>query len=282
VYSTLIGALELAPHVADPGWVIFDCRHEGAADVEAGARAYAQGHIPGAHFAHLDRDLAGAKTGSNGRHPLPTRDAFVAWLRNEGVSDGSQVVAYDAHGGIYAARLWWMLRWVGHEAVAVLDGGIKAWKGDGHALTQDPPPKRQGNIVARAGVTSVDAAFVESHLGSREWKLVDARSPDRFRGENETLDPVGGHIPGAVNRYYKDNLAADGRFKTAAELRKEWLKVLGDVHAADSVQQCGSGVTAAHNLLALEVAGLQGARLYPGSWSEWVADPARPIATNGP
>jgi thiosulfate/3-mercaptopyruvate sulfurtransferase len=282
VYSTLIGARDLAPHVADAGWSIFDCRHGGASDVEAGARAYAEGHIPGARFAHLDRNLAGVKTGGNGRHPLPTRDEFVGWLRSEGVSDASQVVAYDAQGGIYAARLWWMLRWIGHEAVAVLDGGIAAWTREGNSLTQDSPGARTGNIVARAGVTSVDAAFVESHLGSREWKLVDARSPDRFRGENETLDPVGGHIPGAVNRYYIDNLAADGRFKNAAVLRQEWLKVLGDVHAADSVQQCGSGVTAAHNLLALEVAGLKGSRLYPGSWSEWVADPARPIATNGP
>jgi thiosulfate/3-mercaptopyruvate sulfurtransferase len=281
MYTTLVQAREFAPHVADPAWVIFDCRHD-LADVEAGVRAYGEGHIAGAHFAHLDRNLSGAKTGSNGRHPLPTRDDFVAWLRSEGVSDTSQVVAYDAQGGIFAARLWWMLRWVGHEAVAVLDGGIEAWTRAGNALTPDSPAKRQGNIVARAGVTSVDATFVESHLGSREWKLVDARSPDRFRGENETLDPVGGHIPGAVNRYYKDNLAGDGKFKTVAELRSDWLKVLGDVHAADSVQQCGSGVTAAHNLLALEVAGLQGARLYPGSWSEWVADPARPIATKGP
>jgi thiosulfate/3-mercaptopyruvate sulfurtransferase len=280
VYSTLIGARELAPHVADPGWVIFDCRHD-LADVEAGARAYGAGRIPGAHFAHLDRNLSGAKTGTNGRHPLPAREEFVGWLRAAGVSDTSQVVAYDAQGGMYAARLWWMLRWIGHEAVAVLDGGIDAWTREGNALTQDAPLVRQGNIVARAGVTTVDAVFVESHLGSKDWKLVDARSPDRFRGENETIDPVGGHIPGAVNRFYRDNLAADGKFKTAAELRSEWLKVLGDIHAADSVQQCGSGVTAAHNLLALEVAGLRGARLFPGSWSEWVADPARPIATKG-
>jgi thiosulfate/3-mercaptopyruvate sulfurtransferase len=275
--TTLIDTASLAAHADDPAWTIFDCRHD-LADADSGARAYAAGHIPDAHFAHLDRNLSGTKNGSNGRHPLPPREVFAAWLRSQGVNDGSQVVAYDAQGGIFAARLWWMLRWIGHEAVAVLDGGIEAWTRDGNALTQDSPAVRQGNIVVRAGVTIVDAAFVESHLGSREWKLVDARSPDRFRGENETLDPVGGHIPGAVNRYYKDNLAADGKFKTAAELRSEWLKVLGDIHAADSVQQCGSGVTAAHNLLAMELAGLPGSRLYPGSWSEWCSDPGRPVA----
>lgn len=275
--STLITVDALARHLEDSAWVIFDCRHD-LADVEAGARAYAAGHIPGARFANLDRNLSGAKTGRNGRHPLPTREVFVDWLKSQGVNDGSQVAAYDAQGGIFAARLWWMLRWVGHEAVCVLDGGLQAWEQSGRPLTQAVPVIVPGKIGDRAGINGVDARFIETHLGDAAWRLIDARSPDRYRGENETLDPVGGHIPGAVNRHYKDNLDANGRFKPLAALRKEFTEVLGDIDARDAVHQCGSGVTATHNLLAMEAAGLSGSRLYPGSWSEWSADPGRPVA----
>jgi thiosulfate/3-mercaptopyruvate sulfurtransferase len=277
VYTTLISAADLATHLRDPAWVLFDCSHD-LGDTEAGEHAYAQGHVPGARFAHLDHDLSGARTGSNGRHPLPDRGAFVAWLRAMGVSQASQVVAYDAQGGPYASRLWWMLRWIGHQAVCVLDGGLDAWARDGHGLTTAVPPRRDGDIENRAGVNPVDARFIEAQLGRKEWRLVDARSPERFRGENETLDPVGGHIPGAVNRFFKDNLDAAGRFKPAQQLRAEFARVLGDVSSRDSVQQCGSGVTACHNLLAMEIAGFAGSRLYPGSWSEWCADPGRPVA----
>jgi thiosulfate/3-mercaptopyruvate sulfurtransferase len=278
MYSTLITAAELAAHAADPAWVIFDCRHD-LADAGAGAWAYAEGHLPSTRFAHLDNNLSGEKTGKNGRHPLPRREAFVAWLRSQGVNDNSQVVAYDAQGGMFAARLWWMLRWVGHEAVCVLDGGIGAWQQAGSALTQAASVMTPGNIADRAGANPVSADYVEVHLGDPAWRLIDARSPDRYRGENETLDPVGGHIPGALNRFFKDNLAADGRFKPAEQLRTEFTAVLGDVPARDAVHQCGSGVTAAHNLLAMEVAGLSGSRLYPGSWSEWCAEPGRPVAS---
>jgi thiosulfate/3-mercaptopyruvate sulfurtransferase len=277
LYSTLISTAELAAHLDDPRWVIFDCRHD-LADVEAGARGYAEAHLPGAHFAHMDKNLSGAKTGRNGRHPLPAREAFVAWLREQGVSETSQVVTCDAQGGIFAARMWWMLRWIGHEAVCVLDGGLGAWKAEGRPLTQAPPAPRKGDISERAGINSVGADYVEARLGSKDWRLIDARSPDRYRGENETLDPVGGHIPGAVNRFYKDNLDTSGRFKSAAQLREEFTPVLGGIAAHDTIQQCGSGVTATHNLLAMEVAGLKGSRLYPGSWSEWVSDPGRPVA----
>ena len=277
MFTTLISAAELARHLGDPAWVAFDCRHD-LSDPDAEMYAYAAAHVPGARHLHLDRDLSGTRTGSNGRHPLPSREAFAAVLRAQGVSNESQVVAYDAQAGIFASRLWWMLRWIGHQAVAVLDGGMNQWRRDLLPLTQEVPAPAPGNIEARAGVTAVDVPFIESRLGAGGWRLIDARKPDRFRGENETLDPVGGHIPGSVNRYFKVNLDAAGRFKPAPQLRAEFLAVLGDTSAGDSVQVCGSGVTACQNMLAMEIAGLSGSRLYPGSWSEWCADPGRPIA----
>jgi thiosulfate/3-mercaptopyruvate sulfurtransferase len=189
------------------------------------------------------------------------------------------VVAYDAHGGMYAARLWWLLRWIGHSDVAVLDGGMAAWQALGETLTSETPAAAApGNIQDLSSlVKTVDAQALLDNLKSQTLQVVDARAPDRFRGENETIDAVGGHIPGAKNRFFKDNLQADGHFKSATQLREEWLSVVGDPQAA--VMQCGSGVTACHNLLALEVAGLPGAHLYPGSWSEWSSDPQRPVAT---
>jgi thiosulfate/3-mercaptopyruvate sulfurtransferase len=276
-YTTLISATDLA-QAQQAGWVVLDCRHD-LANVHAGRAAYDAGHIPGALFASLDHDLADharAADGSfRGRHPLPDIDAFIATLRRWGVNDDSQVVAYDAQGGMYAARLWWMLRWAGHEAVAVLDGGLPAWTALGMPLSTDTATPTPGTLQRRAALTRMVSA--SDILSQPQLKVLDARAPDRFRGENETLDPVGGHIPGAKNRFFKDNLLPDGRFKPAALLRAE----LGALVAApaSAVMQCGSGVTACHNLLALEVAGLSGAVLYPGSWSEWCADPARPVAT---
>ena len=280
VHSTLISATDLGVHIDDPLWTIFDCRHD-LGDAQAGARAYAAGHLPGARFAHVDRDLSGPCTGENGRHPLPDRNVFVQWLSGQGVCEQSQVVAYDSQGGAYAARLWWMLRWIGHQPVCVLDGGVAAWQREGMPLSQHAPAARNdtpGNLADRAGVNGVGAGFIEARLGQDDWRLIDARSPDRFRGENEILDPVGGHIPGAVNRFFKDNLDAAGNFKPALQLSEEFATVLGAIPAKDAVHQCGSGVTACHNLLAMEVAGLTGSRLYPGSWSEWCADPGRPVA----
>jgi thiosulfate/3-mercaptopyruvate sulfurtransferase len=280
MYTTLISATELQPHVADPNWVVLDCRHD-LMNLDAGREGYAIAHIPHAQFAGIEGPLSGPKRGADGvfrgRHPLPEKADFIAALRSWGVNDSSQLVAYDAHGGMFAARLWWMLRWVGHPAVAVLDGGLAAWQSAGGPLTADVPAARAGSIEERAPlVASVAVQDVVANLASGERLVVDARAPDRFRGENETIDPVGGHIPGAKNRFFKDNLQADGRFKSAAALRDEWAAVVGE--PAKAVMQCGSGVTACHNLLALEVAGLKGAALYPGSWSEWCADPARPVA----
>ena len=276
LFTTLIGAQDLAACQGDV--VIVDCRHD-LMLLTAGRAAYDAGHIAGAVFADMEHELAGPKRDAagvfRGRHPLPDQAAFIDLLRRWGVNHTTQVVAYDAHGGMYAARLWWMLRWVGHAAVAVLDGGLQAWTG---ALTTAAPPARPlGTIGVRpALVDTVDAAMLLANLDTLALTVVDARAPDRFRGENETVDPVGGHIPGAVNRFFKDNLTADGRFKTPEALRVEWA-VAGD--PARVVMQCGSGVTACHNLLALEVAGLPGAKLYPGSWSEWSADPQRPTGT---
>jgi thiosulfate/3-mercaptopyruvate sulfurtransferase len=280
-HTTIISAAELARHSNDPRWVIIDCRHD-LTDPDAGRAAYAAGHIPGAVFAHLDTDLSDKRPGPNGefrgRHPLPDRDAFAETLRRWGVGNDSQVLAYDAQGGMFAARLWWMLRWVGHEAVAVLDGGLQAWQAQGGQLVAEDAPRPPGTFEARPSiVTSVDADDVAANLAAGERVVIDARAPDRFRGENETLDPVGGHIPGAKNRFFKDNLQADGHFKPAAQLRAEFEALIRS--PGSSIMQCGSGATACHNLLAMEIAGLHGAALYPGSWSEWCADPSRPVAT---
>ena len=281
MHTTLISASELAAHIDDPDWVVVDCRHD-LMNLAAGRDGYAIGHIRNALFADMESELSGAKRGADGRfrgrHPLPERAAFIETLRGWGVNDDSQVVAYDAHGGMFAARLWWLLRWVGHPAAAVLDGGLAAWQAAGLPMSAERSVRPRGAIGERAAlVDTVSAADLLAHIGGGERVLVDARAPDRFRGENETIDPVGGHIPGAKNRFFKDNLDADGRFKEPAQLKAEWAGVVGDPKAA--VMQCGSGVTACHNLLALEVAGLPGAALYPGSWSEWCADPARPVAT---
>jgi thiosulfate/3-mercaptopyruvate sulfurtransferase len=280
-YTTLISAGNLAERVsAAPDSVfIVDCRFD-LVDTEAGEQAYAAGHLPQAHYLHLDRDLSGAKTGKNGRHPLPERQRFVDRLAEIGLKQGQQVVAYDAQGGMYAARLWWLLRWVGHDAVALLDGGLQAWEAAGQPLTQDTPAQTASGFKAGAPLAvTVDAQAVERNIGTRERVLIDARAADRYRGENETLDRVGGHIPGARNRFFKDNLTADGRFKPAHTLRDEFSAIIPGTAGDHVVLQCGSGVTACHNALAMEIAGLHGAALYPGSWSEWSSDTSRPVAT---
>jgi thiosulfate/3-mercaptopyruvate sulfurtransferase len=257
--------------------VLLDCGFD-LVDTAAGARAHAQGHLPGAFHADLDRDLSSARNGRNGRHPLPTRETFAATVARWGVKPGVAVVCYDDQGSAYAARAWWMLRWIGHDEVAVLDGGKAAWIAAGGALEQSQPALRTAAEAHPLGpVASMPTVQAEQLLGQTARTIVDARSAERFRGEVEPLDPVAGHIPGARNRFHKDNLAADGRFKPAAELRAAFEALQPD--ASRVVHQCGSGVTACHNLLAMEHAGLKGSALYPGSWSEWCADPSRPVAT---
>ena len=275
----LVGADELAAHVDDPGWRIFDCRHD-LKQTDYGEKAYAREHIPGAQFLHLDRDLSGPTTGRNGRHPLPDAETFAARLRACGVNSSSRVVAYDNEGSAFAARLWWLVRWLGHDNVAVLDGGLPGWRRGRKPLVAEVPHPAPGDFRARLRGGTVGSDGVLANLQSQALLLVDARSPERYRGEGETLDPVGGHIPGAVNRFYFDNLEDDGCFfKPAETLRQEFAMLLAGRDPRQVVQQCGSGVTACHNLLAMEIAGLSGSRLYPGSWSEWCTDPSRPVAS---
>jgi thiosulfate/3-mercaptopyruvate sulfurtransferase len=277
--SLLVSATELAAHTADPAWCIFDCRHD-LVNADYGRQAYDKGHIPGARYLNLDTDLSGTKTGRNGRHPLPDPEVFAARMRAVGVGAGSQVVAYDNEGGAFAARLWWMMRWLGHEHVAVLDGGLAAWRRLKLELSVDVPAVAAGDFQARpqAGMI-LGKADVLASLGEPQSLLLDARAPERYAGTKETIDPVGGHIPGAVNRFFFDNLDDVGvYFKSADELRGDFAALLGGRRPQDVIQQCGSGVTACHNVLAMELAGLAGSRLYPGSWSEWCADPELPKA----
>jgi thiosulfate/3-mercaptopyruvate sulfurtransferase len=277
-YTTLVDAATLMAHLDDPAWVVVDVRHQ-LADPGYGERAYFYGHIPGAVFLHCDRDLSGQPSGTNGRHPLPERAVLARRLGDAGISRQTQVVVYDDAQGMIAGRLWWLLRWLGHGDVALLDGGLQSWQAAGGGLTDLLPDPLPVNFPALPGVSVVAADDLLERLETPRLHLVDARSPDRFRGENETIDPVGGHIPGAVNRFFRDNLQADGRFKAAAELRAEWLAVLAGASPDDVVHQCGSGVSACHNLLAMEIAGLPGSCLYAGSWSEWCGDRGRPVAT---
>jgi thiosulfate/3-mercaptopyruvate sulfurtransferase len=274
----LVSPKELAAHLRDPEWVVFDVRHD-LGNVARGRRDYHAGHIPGAYFLHLDEDLSGAKTGSNGRHPLPDLATFAAKIAKCGVAPGRQVVVYDDAGASVASRLWWMLRWLGHERVAILDGGFPAWLKEGLPTDANVPAPREGRFEPRPLLGAItDIHYVAAFRTSPTVRLVDARVAERFKGITETIDPVAGHIPGAVNRFWKDNLDENGRFKAPQVLRREFLALLGDANPNLAVHQCGSGVTACHNLFAMELAGLPGSRLYPGSWSEWCADPSRPVA----
>ena len=274
-HTTLLSTAQLASHLDDPAWVVFDCRHD-LAKPDSGALAYATAHIPGARFLHLDRDLSAPTTGKNGRHPLPDPQAFMRTLGAAGVDSNKQVVAYDDKTSVYAARLWWMLRWLGHENVAVLDGGYAKWTHEARPVTGAPPQPVPARFAGRPRAISVDADEVLGAIGRPGRVLIDARAPDRYRGENETLDPVGGRIRGSLNHFFRDNLDASGCFKPAAELRQAFTALLGDAPPDAVVHSCGSGVSACHNLLAMEIAGLSGSRLYPGSWSEWCSDPSRP------
>lgn len=280
MYSTTISA-QILDALASTGKVaIIECSFD-LADPAAGRRSFENGHIPGAHYLHLDEDLSSPASAADGRHPLPDVERLEQALRAAGVDAGQQVVAYDGEGGPYAARLWWLLRWLGHDAVAVLDGGKAAWREAGFAFETGAADPAEGSFAARS-VDSDRTVLVDDvldNIGKSRFLVIDARSPERFRGDPNPLDPVSGHIPGARNRFFKDNLSADGRFKPSTRLKAEFLAVLGETDPAHVVLQCGSGITACHNALALEIAGLGGAKLYPGSWSQWISDPARPIET---
>jgi thiosulfate/3-mercaptopyruvate sulfurtransferase len=276
-WSTLVSIADLAAHLRDPGLVVFDCHHD-LMKPAFGAEAYRKSHLPGARFASADDDLSGPTTGKNGRHPLPDPQVFMDWLGRMGVSNDTQVVAYDQAGGMYAARLWWMMKhWLGHHRVAVLDGGWELWLRTGHPVTDARPSPIATTFRGTPSDACVGVNEVVAHLGDGSMRIVDARAADRFRGENETIDPVGGHIPGAANRFFRDNLDALGFFRPRDELHAAFEAVAAGRPPHELVHQCGSGISACHNLLAMDIAGLSGSRLYAGSWSEWCADPARPV-----
>lgn len=281
----LIQAEALRERLKTPGCLVFDVRAD-LKDHQAGQRAYEAGHIPGALHLDLETQLSGPRTGQTGRHPLPDRAEFAAMMRACGLTSRSEVVVYDACEGMMASRLWWMLRWLGHESVSILDGGWQAWVAAGGeqatgvarpslseaAAVQSLAPSRKPSMPV------VDARAVLANLDEHRLTILDARAAERFRGDVEPLDPVGGHIPGALNRPFTENLDASGHFKPAAQLRAEFEALLGDRLDRGIVHQCGSGVTACHNLFAMELAGFRGSALYPGSWSEWCSDRDRPVA----
>ncbi len=275
----LITPQGLAASLGDQRLRVIDLRHD-LMKPGAGRAAWQAGHVPGAIHLDLDLDLSGTRNGRNGRHPLPDPLDLAAHLGLAGIGDADRVVVYDDAGGAFAARLWWMLRWLGHQAVSVLDGGWQAWTVAGLPQSMEAAKPIATVFTPRAPQPwTVDASGLAAGLAAGSLLLVDARAPERFRGEVEPIDPVAGHIPGARNRFMRLNLDDDGCFKPAAALRAEFEALLAGRPVAELICQCGSGVTACHNLLALEVAGLPGARLYPGSWSEWCSDPARPVAT---
>lgn len=278
MYNTIIDPHTLAAHVENRNWVVMDCRFN-LMNPEEGRQLYHQGHIPNARFMDLNQDLASAKTATTGRHPLPDAQQLASKLGELGVDENTQVVVYDADCGAFAARLWWLLRWLGHEAVAVLDGGLKGWQQAGHGVTPELPKITSRHFTAHPDNNLwVDTAFVESFIDAN-GVLLDARSPERFRGEQEPSDPVAGHIPTACNMPFMGNLNQQQQFLSAEQLRQRFDAVLNGCSVQKVVCMCGSGVTACHNLLALEIAGLSGARLYVGSWSEWITSSARPVAT---
>ena len=278
MYTTLISTDELADRLSDPSLALFDIRHDLMQPERWGADEYQKAHIPGATFLHIDSDLSGPKNGVNGRHPLPTPETAAALFSRVGIDSTKQVVAYDQNTGVFASRLWWMLRWLGHESVAVLDGGFAKWSREGRAVTSESSEPSAATFVVKNVSPTVNSVGVESSISRHTLLLVDGRAPERFRGEVEPMDPVAGHIPGAVNRPASLNVTANGVFKPASALRTEYQALLGGRPHSDVVHYCGSGVTACHNVLAMQIAGLPSTRLYPGSWSEWISNPDRPVA----
>ena len=277
IYRTLVSSELLVNQLTDPHWIVVDCRFS-LSDVGAGRQSYLTAHIPRAHYAHLDDDLSGAITRASGRHPLPDPATLSHTFGGWGITPNSQVVVYDDAGGIIAARLWWLLRWLGHERVAVLDGGWQAWQRLGYPEQQVEPV----SLPTRYPVAPESSAWLTSdqvnqQLASRSIVLIDARAPERFKGVDEPIDPVAGHVPGALNHPFQLNLGGNGLLKKPEMLRTEYQALIGEYKPDEVVHMCGSGVTACHNLLAMEHAGLLGSRLYAGSWSEWLRDPSRPL-----
>jgi thiosulfate/3-mercaptopyruvate sulfurtransferase len=278
----LVPVEELARHLGDREWIVVDCRFN-LARPEAGEAAWRQGHIPGAWYAHLDRDLAAPPSPQTGRHPLPDPEALRALFSSWGLAPASRVVAYDDAGGAIAARLWWLLRWMGHAHASLLDGGWPAWTAAGLPVSTEAPEPRNGAFRGESGhMPMVSTAELERRVAGRDLVLFDARARPRFLGAEEPIDPVAGHIPGATNVPFQTSLAGDGRFRSGPELRARFEAAAPGTPPDQVIVMCGSGVTACHGLFAMELAGLPGARLYAGSWSEWIRAPHRPIARGEP
>ena len=278
MHKTLVDCGALALHLDDPRWVVVDCRFV-LSKPEAGYQAYLASHIPGARYAHLNNDLSSPPTPGSGRHPLPYPERLAEKFSLWGIGRDTQVVAYDDSFGAMAVRLWWLLRWLGHTGVALLDGGLPAWQRTGYPLTPDLPAITPARFVPQVhNDVWVASADVEKARLQTDSLIMDARAEERFRGEVEPLDPVAGHIPGAVNVPYEDNLHISGTFLSPHELRELYQGIMGEIHPDKVIQMCGSGVTACHNILAMEHAGFTGAKLYAGSWSAWIADDRRPVA----
>jgi thiosulfate/3-mercaptopyruvate sulfurtransferase len=277
-YTTLVSTDTLNQQLNHPNWIIVDCRFS-LADTEAGAKAYRHGHIPNARYAHLDKDLSSAITDFTGRHPLPNFSLLAKKLGDWGITNISQVVAYDDAGGAFAGRLWWLLKCMGHDKVAVLNGGIKQWQKQGLPVTTTLPTVKPTTFRAYLDESAwLNAVQVQNSLAQKAICLIDARTPERYRGEQEPIDPVAGHIPGALNRAFQLNLNSNGLFLSAEQLREQFKQLIGTTAPEQVVHYCGSGVTACHNLLAMEYAGLTGSKLYAGSWSEWIRNKNRSIA----
>ena len=273
----LVSIDDLAADLSNPDLVVVDCRFN-LQQPAAGSRLYAERHIPGAYYADLDRDLAGPRTAETGRHPLPDVEDLQQLLSGFGIGPETRVVVYDEGGGALAARLWWLLRWLGHTEVSLLDGGFAAWCAAGLPISTEVPARRKGRFVARPGSMPVATTRnIEAALGPARSLLLDLRSHDRYLGRVEPIDPVAGHVPGAVSAPFSRNLGPDGRFLPAAELRRNYSAMIGDRPVAEVVCMCGSGVTACHGIFALELAGWPGAGLYVGSWSEWIRSAGRPV-----
>ncbi len=277
-YATLITPNDLHDHLDDPDWVIVDCRFW-LEDTEKGRRDYGAAHIPGAVYAHMDEDLSGpVLPGETGRHPLPDVDVFSRKLGDWGVGPGVQVAVYDDRGGGMAARLWWLLQWLGHEAAAVLDGGYPRWQREDLPVSAETPTHAARTFEPRLHPELlVTAEDILTEFGDPAYRLVDSRAPERYRGEEEPIDPVAGHIPGALSRPFAENLDPQDNFRPKTILRGYFRELLGETPAARTTFYCGSGVTAAHNVLAMAYAGLGMPRLYAGSWSHWITDYERPV-----
>jgi thiosulfate/3-mercaptopyruvate sulfurtransferase len=278
----LIEAAELKKDLeSGKEFLLFDCRSD-LTNPKAGYESYLDGHIPSAIYVDIDHDLASEKNGQNGRHPLPTIEQWIKTCASLGITKDSNIVIYDNHSCMYAVRMWWMLRATGHQHVRLLNGGYGFWLAAGFSSEKiDNQRSHTPAASTMLGIESFKDALLASdvlnNLSSQQYLVLDARSPDRYRGENETLDPVGGHIPGAINRFFKNNLDANGQFKSADVLAKEFKDLLGETPSESIIHQCGSGITACHNMFAMELAGLNSSMIYSGSWSEWCADPTRPI-----